>query len=448
MAGRLPRGGVDRNSGSDSNMVSLICRLPRGGVDRNTRAGAEGVAGGLVASRAEAWIETATTIYAIAASEVASRAEAWIETCIQSGGAACGRVASRAEAWIETYSAKPQHHAEQSPPARRRGSKLRIEKLIRRVDASPPARRRGSKPERGDAITIEGRRLPRGGVDRNPLLHYSRGRRLVASPRGGVDRNQPADVIVLVAACRLPRGGVDRNALVTGAAQHAVVASRAEAWIETIKLLPKPVPANVASRAEAWIETSSADMRSVRVAGRLPRGGVDRNIYARDLTHANRKSPPARRAWIETRQSKGASHLCRVASRAEAWIETRLALANSAPGASPPARRRGSKHAGLHHHHLALESPPARRRGSKPATTRRAATRATSPPARRRGSKPDSCGPRAMRWTSPPARRRGSKPDEGTGNKIELPVASRAEAWIETMIANRPARNSSPPPEL
>src|SRR5258706_1830724 len=96
-------------------------RLPRGGVDRNT-FGRVLAALDLVASRAEAWIETCSRIATISRGFVASRAEAWIETFIGAGNG-----------FITV-----------SPPARRRGSKL-----VRRHSGSadwpsPPARRRGS----------------------------------------------------------------------------------------------------------------------------------------------------------------------------------------------------------------------------------------------------------------------------------------------------------------
>src|SRR5690606_38623256 len=78
--GRLPRGGVDRNSQCCNSVDVGHRRLPRGGVDRNCRAGACGHARQSVASRAEAWIETPLFTYQKCNISVASRAEAWIET--------------------------------------------------------------------------------------------------------------------------------------------------------------------------------------------------------------------------------------------------------------------------------------------------------------------------------------------------------------------------------
>src|SRR5258706_12047175 len=99
-------------------------------------------------------------------------------------------VASRAEAWIETLTEAVDEAFRMSPPGRRRGSKLSTA-----LD-----------------FTTLGRRLPRGGVDRNAKL-----------------------------ALRAP---------------PEPVASRAEAWIETSCLVRRRMRRMVASRAEAWIETS------------------------------------------------------------------------------------------------------------------------------------------------------------------------------------------------
>ncbi len=53
------------------------------------------------------------------------------------------------------------------------------------------------------------------------------------------------------------------------------VASRAEAWIETLRSFLPIHFQNVASRAEAWIETVIVLSQLNRELGRLPRGGVD-----------------------------------------------------------------------------------------------------------------------------------------------------------------------------
>ena len=54
-----------------------------------------------------------------------------------------------------------------------------------------------------------------------------------------------------------------------------IVASRAEAWIETMEAANNAYLSAVASRAEAWIETLKLLSQSLTSAGRLPCGGVD-----------------------------------------------------------------------------------------------------------------------------------------------------------------------------
>ena len=97
----------------------------------------------MVASRAEAWIETRESPLGRIRWKVASRAEAWIETFFLSKARSPGLVASRAEAWIETF-------------------RLDHDLIVR---ASPPARRRGLKRSRNHRELERKRRLPRGGVD-------------------------------------------------------------------------------------------------------------------------------------------------------------------------------------------------------------------------------------------------------------------------------------------
>ncbi len=107
---------------------------------------------GIVASRAEAWIETMPEGGRFRSARcgsggspparrrglkrdanrtltrpapVASRAEAWIETAWRLRPNIWASVASRAEAWIETLAQGTSACARGSPPARRRGLKLR-----------------------------------------------------------------------------------------------------------------------------------------------------------------------------------------------------------------------------------------------------------------------------------------------------------------------------------
>ena len=56
----------------------------------------------LVASHAEAWIETQSVAKPLESRLVASHAEAWIETGLRPSSLDSGMVASHAEAWIET----------------------------------------------------------------------------------------------------------------------------------------------------------------------------------------------------------------------------------------------------------------------------------------------------------------------------------------------------------
>src|SRR3954451_24749006 len=102
----------------------------------------------------------------------------------------------------------------------------------RRLCQSPPARRRGLKPPH----KVVGNRLPMSPPAR----------------RRGLKQ------------CR------DGQPLL-----RADVASRAEAWIETIYQWRFKLPMAVASRAEAWIETFIRRWWANRATGRLPRGGVD-----------------------------------------------------------------------------------------------------------------------------------------------------------------------------
>ena len=58
------------------------------------------------------------------------------------------------------------------------------------------------------------------------------------------------------------------------------VASLAEAWIETTTDNAATKQIQVASLAEAWIETRQGAHPGADRASRLPRGGVDRNLFS------------------------------------------------------------------------------------------------------------------------------------------------------------------------
>ena len=74
-------------------------------------------------------------------------------------------VASLAEAWIETSMLAFRRSASRSPPSRRRGLKLLSSSCLPAMYLSPPSRRRGLKlPVLRKGNQAHGR-LPRGGVD-------------------------------------------------------------------------------------------------------------------------------------------------------------------------------------------------------------------------------------------------------------------------------------------
>ena len=66
-----------------------------------------------------------------------------------------------------------------------------------------------------------------------------------------------------------------KHATVQPKSATGLVASRAEAWIETNEDDAKEAEGMVASRAEAWIETTSAVVALRPMPCRLPCGGVD-----------------------------------------------------------------------------------------------------------------------------------------------------------------------------
>ena len=168
-------------------------------------------------------------------------------------------------------------------------------------------------------------------------------------------------------------------------------------------------------------------------------------------------SPPVRRRGLKHAGGRGAFRLLGVASRAEAWIETGWTWPRpSVRKQSPPVRRRGLKQTIRPTSNKVFKSPPVRRRGLKPfantpeSSPLKVASRAeawietikrryrlermlASPPVRRRGLKlaeRGSCG--QQEHQSPPVRRRGLKHIVTPQGVTYSRVASRAEAWIET----------------
>ena len=198
----------------------------------------------------------------MAATVVAPLAGAWIETRLGStlhgpsgrrpprGGVdrntctsviviVIGPVAPLAGAWIETH---------------RQGSSSSL------GSKSPPSRGRGSKPRRRVQDGCDGRRPPRGGVDRNEArLNPAWAKRPSPPSRGRGSKHLHVGDRDRHRTCRPPRGGVDRNAS-AGQFKFAgiEVAPLAGAWIETARSSRGSSRAWVAPLAGAWIETSPA----------------------------------------------------------------------------------------------------------------------------------------------------------------------------------------------
>src|SRR6266508_1857795 len=108
---------------------------------------------------------------------------------------------------------------------------------------------------------------------------------------------------------------------------------------------------------------------------------------------------------------------------------------------SPPVRGRGSKRLRSFSAGAATMSPPVRGRGSKHFGFDAVWKAAKSPPVRGRGSKPPPPPPPMAPPSSPPVRGRGSKRHRELRRPPDIPVAPRAGAWIETMLAPAPAHD-------
>ena len=262
--------------------------------------------------------------------------------------------------------------------------------------ASPPARGRGSK---------------------HPSEHLGRDAGVGRPLHGGVDRNSARYEFRSGSAGRPLHGGVDRNGLCSvDGCWPAPVAPCTGAWIETAGPRPSPYALGVAPCTGAWIETLPAGALRLRHLRRPLHGGVDRNL-----------SP------------------------------------GSAPflaGRSPPARGRGSKHAGGRRGVELLGRPlhggvdrnnngwtPAQWRESRPlhggvdrnSTGSGGGTiECTSPPARGRGSKHPLHDLADETKASPPARGRGSKLHRAHDDQRAGQVAPCTGAWIETPSRSRP----------
>ncbi len=247
--GRLPHGGVDRNSHAQPAAQSTRESPP------TRRRGSKHYH----ATRSQSRLP------------VASHTEAWIETRL--GVRLCRRlpVASHTEAWIETPRRGSKCSCRLSPPTRRRGSKHRTAAQRHGSDRRlPHGGVDRNRMERLKAAQAE-RRLPHGGVDRNAsgAGRWGKGRsgRL---PHGGVDRNSMKFSAAPGGTCRLPHGGVDRN--------RAMMLFAASASCR----LP-----------HGGVDRNGSFLRmSLRYRRRLPHGGVDRNIRSPRLRpHGTRRLP-------------------------------------------------------------------------------------------------------------------------------------------------------------
>ena len=86
----------------------------------------------------------------------------------------------------------------------------------------------------------------------------------------------------------------------------------------------------VASLAGAWIETDIRGLQNHIDPGRLPRGGVDRNIFTPGINDWGTSSPPSRGRGSKLWYHRHRDNVYRVASLAGAWIETLIDLGGDA----------------------------------------------------------------------------------------------------------------------
>ncbi len=120
---------------------------------------------------------------------------------------------------------------------------------------------------------------------------------------------------------RLPRGGVDRNNFVGTVAEAAPVASLAEAWIETILLVPWPrQPRSPPSRRRGSKLQITADIRMAVASPPSRRRGS--KLRGCRCGECHGRSPPSRRRGSKPCRPQVRTARLHVASLAEAWIET------------------------------------------------------------------------------------------------------------------------------
>ncbi len=465
-----------------------------------------------VASLAEAWVETCHRPIAAAPEGVASLAEAWVETdpspfpwssdhsrlprggvgrniCDSPGGEVSGCRLPRGGVGRNSSIALRIHLFKESPPSRRRGSKLDV------GHAEPSCRDVASLAEawvetdtRSAGWCCGGRRLPRGGVGRN-VRWLSLSHRMKLSPpsrrRGSKHHSPPLSRCWVGSPPSRRRGSKLRQC--DPERCNICVASLAEAWVETSAFPSLPEMACVASLAEAWVETVVSAVRPLALAtsppsrrrgsklppsggdalclGRLPRGGVGRNVALVVRRRRRRQSPPSRR--------RGSKHAGRKSLR-----RTRRRLPRGGVGRNMehlaqrrrPQRRlpRGGVGRNVQQNYRLQGRTCRLPRGGVGRNSAIALTVARNPVAslaeawvetaqtschhvRSGGRLPrGGVGRNSSKLVitkrpdgSPPSRRRGSKHAATCCTARWLQVASLAEAWVETLMGSPPITHAS-----
>ena len=193
----------------------------------------------------------------------------------------------------------------------------------------------------------------------------------VAPRAGGVDRNinggpstssarSPPARGAWIATCggiarwerwgqrRPPRGGrgSQHRAQQRVLGRHGRVAPRA-GGVDRNFLLAITLPPRLASPPArgAWIATRDRSSRSIRRTGRPPRGGRGSQPVRRSTERGRRRSPPARGAWIATCQDSSEAVQRGSPPARGAWIATAAAgRRRGGDTGRPPRGGRGSQH--------------------------------------------------------------------------------------------------------
>ena len=199
----------------------------------------------------------------------------------------------------------------------------------RRVPFAPPrhpVRAFRGFPSLESTFYVWRRRSPRGSVDRNTALLRADPKlsslpsRERGSKRLDDDRSGRHRVVAPLA------GAWIETPAPAGTRETLRVAPLAGAWIETWDNRSPKQSRLVAPLAGAWIETGADDLRRALVAGRSPRGSVDRNrLYTRCLK-LSQMSLPSRERGSKLSSGRSRDGRSRVAPLAGAWIETRSRL--------------------------------------------------------------------------------------------------------------------------